>query len=203
MSQRSSSSTTLLLELGDRVLRSWWTVVAGMCMGLAAGSIALAYLPKVYEATARIWISEQEISARVVESTVKDDMALKLAAFRDTVIADEYMIELIEQTYGLPATDEELTERMKQVRASLVVDTVENRRVGVQAFALAYRDEDPRQAAKVVNTLSALYVLQNAELRKESAVKVADAIQTMADRAKQEVRRHRRQADAIQAGAPV
>ena len=80
--QPSNSSTTLLLELGDRVRRSWWTLIAGICFGLAGGTIALRYIPKVYEATTRIWISEQEISSRVVESTVKDDMALKLAAFR-------------------------------------------------------------------------------------------------------------------------
>lgn len=184
--QAPQSNATVLLELGDRVRRSWWTVIAGICLGLAGGRIALQHMPKVYEAKTRIWISEQEISERVVKSTVKDDMALKLAAFRDAVLAEEYMIELIERTYGMPANDEELTARMGQIRSNVSIDPVRARRLGVQAFSLGYQDTDPRQAARVVNMLTRLYVSQNADLRKKSAVKVAGAIHGMADKAKAE-----------------
>lgn len=186
MAQPNNSNATLLLELGDRLLRSWWTVVAGGCLGLAAGVIALQHMPKIYEATTRIWISEQEISESVVRETVKDDMALKLAAFRDAVLADEYMIQLIQRTFGTPANDEELTARMGQVRGGVSIDTVNSRRKGVQAFSLAYRDTDPQRAANVINTLSRLYVNQNSEHRMDQAVEVASAIQKMADNAKAE-----------------
>ena len=116
-----NTSTTTLLELGDRLRRSWWTLIAGGCLGLAAAVVALHQMPKVYEASTRIWISEQEISERVVESTVKDDMALKLAAFRDAVLADEYMIELVERTFGVPETDAELTANMGQIRRNVSI----------------------------------------------------------------------------------
>lgn len=186
MSAPVNSTATLLLELGDRVRRSWWTAIAGVCVGLAAATVALQYIPKVYEATTRIWIAEQEISESVVLSTVKDDMALKLAAFRDAVLADEYMIVLIERSFGAPKTDEELTDRMARVRHNVSIEPINSKRLGVQAFALAYRDADPRRAASVVNLLAQLYVSQNSTLRKASAFKVADAIQTMADKVKSE-----------------
>ena len=182
----AANNATLILELGDRVLRSWWTVVAGACIGLACGVIALQHMPKVYEATTRIWISQQEISESVVRSTVKDDMALKLAAFRDAVLADEYMIELIKHTFGVPETDEELNASMAQVRGNVTIDTVNASRKGVQAFRLGYRDTDPQRAANVINTLSQLYVAQNTAFRMDSAVKVEGAIQKMASSAKSE-----------------
>jgi len=186
MNQPSNSGTTLLLELGDRVRRSWWTLIAGICFGLAGGTIALRYIPKVYEATTRIWINEQEIPEGVVGSTVKDEMTLKLAAFRTAVIADEYLIELIERIFGVPADDAELTARMNQVRDGLSIRPLESRQRGIQAFSLAYRDADPRRAADVVNTLTDLHVRQNTDLRKRSAVRIAGAIHTMAAKAKAE-----------------
>ncbi len=186
MNQPSNSGTTLLLELGDRVRHSWWTLIAGVCFGLAGGTIALRYIPKVYEATTRIWINEQEIPSGVVGSTVKDEMTRKLAAFRTAVIADEYLIELIERIFGMPATDSELTARMNQVRNGLRIRPLESRQQGIQGFLMAYRDADPRRAANVVNTLTQLHVTQNTDLRKKSAVRIAGAIHTMADKAKAE-----------------
>jgi len=180
------NNATLLLELGDRVRRSWWTVVAGICLGLSGGAIALQHMPKVYEATTRVWISKQEISEGVVESTVRDDTALKLAAFRDSVLADQYILKLIEQTFGMPSNDEELTARMNQIRGNVSIQTVQSRGRGVQAFALAYRDNDARRAANVVNTLANLYVTSNSDSRMESAVKIAGAIQEMVEEAKKE-----------------
>ena len=35
----------LLLELGDSVGRSWWTIVAGVCIGLSLGIVAVKFAP--------------------------------------------------------------------------------------------------------------------------------------------------------------
>ncbi len=39
-----TSGLSLILELVDRLFRSWWTVVAGLCLGLAGSLLALNYL---------------------------------------------------------------------------------------------------------------------------------------------------------------
>lgn len=184
---KSQSNTTLFLELGDRVLRSWWTVVAGLCIGLAVGYLALQYLPKVYQASTRIWISQQQIPEEVVRTTVTDDTSQRLMAFRDAVLEQDYMIELIEETFGLPATEAELRGLIGTVKANIeVMPAGGGRRGGLQAFALSYRDNEPQRAARVVNTLTRLFINQNSEFRREQAEKTAETIQAMADKAKAE-----------------
>ena len=185
---KSQSNTTLFLELGDRVLRSWWTVVAGLSIGLAVGYLALQYLPKVYQASTRIWISQQQIPEEVVRTTVTDDMSQRLMAFRDAVLEQDYMIELIEETFGLPATEEELRALIARVKGNIeVMPAGGGRRGGLQAFALSYRDAEPQRAAKVVNTLTTLFINQNSEHRREQAEATAETIQAMADKAKEEL----------------
>ena len=177
---------TLILELGDRVLRSWWTLVAGVCCGLAGGLVALHFMPEVYQATTKVWVNRQQIPDDVVRSSVRDDMSLRVLAFRDSVLEQPYMIELIERTIGLPETEPELTALINQVSSRVVVTPITNRRSGVSAFAMSYRDSDPRRAADIVNTLTRLFINQNSEFRKGLAETTADTIQRMAAKAKGE-----------------
>ena len=60
-----STINPLVLDVLDTFRRSWWTIVAGVCVGLAAGAIALHYIPKKYEASTTIWISKSQLPESV------------------------------------------------------------------------------------------------------------------------------------------
>src|SRR5262245_49109601 len=95
-----SGGLALLLELADRLVRSWWTVIAGLCVGLAGGMRALDYLPQTYFASTKILVSPPTIPPDLVRSASGDDMAFRFAALKEEVLSRPYMLTLIEKTYG-------------------------------------------------------------------------------------------------------
>ena len=52
---KADPKIAMLMQLGDAVLRHWWTVVAGLCLGAGSAMITLNYLPKTYEASTKIF----------------------------------------------------------------------------------------------------------------------------------------------------
>ena len=175
-----SAINPLVFDLLDTVRRSWWTIVAGVCVGLAAGAIALHYMPKKYEASTTIWISKQQIPESVVRSTVSEDMSQRLLFFKSAVLEQPYMVELIERVFGLPESEGELRELIAGVRRRVSVIAGGSGRRGLTAFALNYRDKNPKRAAKLVNTLAELYIAQNEEFRSGRAGRTAERIESMA-----------------------
>ena len=178
-----------LFDLTQTLLRSWWTLVAAVCLGLAGATLALQHLPKKYQATTTIWLSRPQLPESFQRSTVNEDMTRRLVVFRAAVLDQPYMIELINATFGLPETEEGLRSLMTTVRSRVTVENlVTSRRQGFTTFALTYRgDGDPQRAANVINTLTRLYITQNAEFRSKRAEKTAEALTSMTEAVKPEL----------------
>jgi polysaccharide chain length determinant protein (PEP-CTERM system associated) len=170
-------------ELVDVVLRSWWTLVAGVCIGLAAAVIALHYAPKKYEASTKIFMAQPKIPTEYVRSVVTDDTALRLAAVKEAVLSRPYMLRLIESTFGMPDTEEGAENLMNDVRGRMDVKVLPN----LFVFVLSYRDSDPKRAANVVNTLADLYTKQNAQFRAEQAKETTQTLEGFAYDARSEL----------------
>src|SRR5215510_8621078 len=95
-----SGGLSIALELIDRLLRSWWTIVAGLCLGLACSLAALQVLPKTYEAATKILVAPPKISQDFIRNTISDDTAMRIAAMKAAVLSRPYLLQLIESTYG-------------------------------------------------------------------------------------------------------
>lgn len=184
---QASSGQAVVFELVDRLVRSWWTIIAGITLGIAGSLYALDQIPKVYQATTKIWIQSQMIPEDVVESTVRDEMSLRLMTFRDAVLEKPYLIELITTTFDIPADAAALEQLENRIRRSVEVTPISRGRQGFMGFALTYADTDPRRAAKVVNKLTSLYIKQNSDYRIQQAERTTTAIEAMAADAKLEV----------------
>ena len=175
-----SNMNPMVFDVLDIFRRSWWTIVAGVCVGLAAGAIALHYMPKKYEASTTIWISKSQLPESVLRSTVSEDNLRRLLFFKSAVLEQPYMVELIERVYGLPDSEEKLRQLILGVRKRVTVVAKRSARRGLTAFALTTRDKDPRRAAKLVDTLAELYIAQNEEFRSGRAERTAKKIDSMA-----------------------
>lgn len=175
-----------LFDLTQTLLRSWWTLVAAVCLGLAGATLALQHLPKKYQATTTIWLSRPQLPESVAPPTVNEDMTRRLIVFRAAVLDQPYMIELINATFGLPETEEGLRNLMTTLRSRVTVENlITSRRQGFATFELTYRgDSDPQRAASVINTLTRLYISQNAEFRSKRAEKTAEALISMTEAVK-------------------
>jgi polysaccharide chain length determinant protein (PEP-CTERM system associated) len=171
-----------VLEMLDRVLRSWWTVVAGLCLGAASATVALVYLPKTYEASTTIFVAPQQVPQEYVRSTVMDDMAMRLQSLREAVLSRPYLMRLVKE-FGGAVRGQEIERLLDSMRSRIEV-TVRNtggdgRRSG-GVFSLTYRDSNPDRAARVVNFLADFYMQENVRFRTAQAEGTTKTIDSLA-----------------------
>jgi polysaccharide chain length determinant protein (PEP-CTERM system associated) len=168
---------TVLLDILDRVLRSWWTIVAGMCLGTAGSVCAMHYLPKIYQARSKIFVAPPKVPQDLVRTTVEDDMSLRLEALQQAVLSRPYMEKLIESEFKpLFAATEDRERLIRTVRSKVSVLVINN------VIEISYRDRDPVRAAAVVNTLADTFIQENTRYRTARAGETTKTIQEIASR---------------------
>ena len=132
------------MDLTKTALRSWWTIMAGICLGLAGAVLALDGIPPKFEATATILTDSQP-----------------LTNVRAVLLREEAMVELVKRTHGLPEHDDALPGLIAGVRDGIRLSLDGSRKRGLDSVELRYRDTDARRAALTVNTLAELYLDRN------------------------------------------
>ncbi len=170
-------------ELADALLKSWWTVVAGLCFGLAGALLALDYMPRIFEASTKVRIAPQEIPEDWVKSTVTDDMSQRLREIRQAILTRGNMLELAKRNLEIPKDDAELDGMIRWLRSSVDVQSPRESRL----FILTFHDTDAERSANIVNTLTELYIEQNRDFRSSMATKMREQYETSAGEAKVEL----------------
>jgi succinoglycan biosynthesis transport protein ExoP len=184
----AQSAQVVVLEIADRLLRAWFTVVAGISLGLAGGIVALHYMPRTYEASTTIFVAPQQIPQEFVRSTVTDDMSIRLASLREAVLSRPYLTKLVEkfaeETHDSRRDAEAIERTIQSMRSRIEVNVIESERVGSRSggvFTLTYRDNDPERAAQLVNTLADFYMEENARFRAGQAEGTTRTISGLAE----------------------
>lgn len=171
---------TMLLELLDRLTRSWWTIVAGACLGLAGAIAALNYLPKTFEATTTVLVVPPQIPENMQRNMVTDDMSMRLRALREAILSRPYMLQLIEDVYGEIEDPQRLDNMIRSIQGRLQITLLRiDQREGGGVFSLAYRDGDAERAARVVNRSAQLYIEQNIQFRTTQAQGAARTFESL------------------------
>jgi polysaccharide chain length determinant protein (PEP-CTERM system associated) len=180
---------TIALEILDRIMKSWWTVVAGICLGLSAATGALFYMPKVYQASTTIFVVPPQMPDQLIRSTVTDDMSTRLSALREAVISRPYMIQLIKEIHGEIEDEARLDRMVSSIGSRVVVSLMRiDPRRGGGVFSLSFRSGNPEMAAETINKLAALYIQQNIQFRTDQAQETADTIKELADEVEVQLR---------------
>ena len=179
---------TLVLDLLDGVRRSWWTVVAGVCVGIAAALAMLHYTPKVYEASTKIFAAAERIPQDYIRPTVTDDTEVRLRAIREAVLSRPYLLNIIETSFGsVPQDEEQLAILLKTIRSKVQVYYA----TGSRFFEIRYQDTNPVRAASVANALADFYIEENARIRTEKARGATDTLEELAEQIAGELARRR------------
>jgi polysaccharide chain length determinant protein (PEP-CTERM system associated) len=176
----SSGGFAPALEVADRLMRSWWTVVAGACLGLSGSLLALHYLPKTYEATTKILVAPPKLPQEFVKNTINDDTALRIAALREAVLSRPYMMKLIDESYGTNRSEAETQVLLQSIRGRVEVNVERFSREGTGLFAVKFRDSDPKRAAAFVNDLADLYIKENSKYRSGRAQETTTTLEQLA-----------------------
>ena len=170
----------IILEGFTKILKSWWTVVAGISLGIAVATIALQYLPRIYQADTTVLVIPPQIPESLMRSTVTDDMSMRLRALREAVLSRNYMEQLINEIYGEDLSAEAVDGLTRSISGRMEVTALRiDPRQGGGVFQLSFRDDDPVRVAAVVNRLTRLYIDQNVRFRTVQAAGTEDTIRTL------------------------
>lgn len=163
MAVTADARKAIVLEVVDGVLRSWWTIIAGICLGLTVALTALHYLPKTYQTRTVIYVAPNA-TART-RGAAPDDMRPRIRTLRERVLSRQYLTRIIEEHYAMPPTDRERDLLMESIKSRVNVDVRQNS----TTFFLQFADNDPVRCAGVTNALAQLFIDENTAFRIEDA----------------------------------
>lgn len=126
--------SALAAELARPLLDSWWTVVAGICLGLAAGMLGYRHAPKEYRATVTMAVEPDDGSVAGLYDAATDHEVLA------RLVADDLLP--VESATSPEAQVRDLTRHVSVAR--LPEDGV---------LALTIGAAEPDAAARVANAL--------------------------------------------------
>ena len=182
----------LVLELLDSLLKSWWTVVAGVMIGASVSLLVLQYTPEMFEAQAAIRVNVEKLPAAFVQRTVPDDP--DLSKLRSKVLSDENLHTVIAEAFPeakpTPAQEQGLASRISgRVRLSF------NKSKG--EINVLYRDYKSQRAAQVTNMLAQFFVVENKEQRSESARSIRESLEGLTSDVESELQQLQRELNGL------
>ncbi len=191
------------LDLGDylaafRRRRGMILLVAGIIFII--GLIIASVWPPTYQSSSTILIEEQEIPSDLIQSTVTTYAAQRIQVISQRVMARSNLLEIVNK-YNLYekerrryTTEEVLFEMREDIGIEMITAEVVDPRTGrpgiaAIAFSLSYLSENPKQAQKVANELTTLYLDENLKSRTEKAAETTDFLTVEATRLNDEIAR--------------
>ena len=191
------------LDLGDylaafRRRRGMILLVAGIIFII--GLITAWVWPPTYQSSSTILIEEQEIPSELIQSTVTTYAAQRIQVISQRVMARSNLLEIVNK-YNLYekerrryTTEEVLLEMREDIGIEMITAEVVDPRTGrpgiaAIAFSLSYLSENPKQAQKVANELTTLYLDENLKSRTEKAAETTDFLTVEANRLNDEIAR--------------
>ena len=172
-----SKQKTALLESAETVMGSWWTLVVGVCLGLAGAVIVLHYTARIFEASATLSMGSEVLPSGVVKETVVADPEVQLQEIRRAALGEANIKEVISATFGL---GEDPT-RIQNLESKIRSNTRVSRAGWSDSFELKFRDSNPERAAKVTNMLAEFFVKESRSFRKTRAADTAQTIKELAE----------------------
>lgn len=150
-----------LMDSADYLLRSWWTLVAGLCLGLAVALLVLHYTPRLYEARVTVDAYSEMLPDELIRPTVSADTEVRLRKLRKRVMAPPEVTALVSDHLDMTEPGEERDAIVRGIMSGIALNYRERSRF----FQLSYRDTDPERAAVVVNAVADRFIEENRLLR--------------------------------------
>ena len=168
-----------LLEILRR--RRMLAVLPFLFVLTAAVSLAV-FLPSLWTARSLVLVNRQAIPERYVTPTVQADIEARLLTLSQEILTPERLTQIARQ-YGLyrnARSTDDLVDRMrKDIRIELMDQREQRGRESRSfLFTVSYTAANPVVAARVANTLSALYIEENGRQREQAAASTSEFLGT-------------------------
>ena len=145
------------------------------CIAVIISSIAIClYLPSIYKSTSQILVKRPEISSDYVKQSVTGYAEERVGSIKSHILNSERLEGMIEQYKLYPDLQEELSvddivSLMQNNTTILTEETDFVKDSGGIVFALSYEDTDPQTAQQINKLLTAMFLEENINIRKQEA----------------------------------
>src|SRR3989440_12631409 len=140
------------------------------------------FLPSLWTARSLVLVNRQAIPERYVTPTVQADIEARLLTLSQEILTPARLTQIARQ-YGLyrnARSTDDLVDRMrKDIRIELMDQREQRGRESRSfLFTVSYTAATPVVAARVANTLSALYIEENGRQREQAAASTSEFLGT-------------------------
>lgn len=137
-------------------LYRWWGLVTAWVVGLLA-SVVIVLMPDRYESSARIFVDTQSILRPLMSGlAIQPNIDQQVAILSRTLISRPTVERLIQMA------DLDIAAKTKEQREALIAQLTAKLRIQSAGrdnlYTLAYQDEDPQRAKRVVQALMSIFV---------------------------------------------
>jgi polysaccharide chain length determinant protein (PEP-CTERM system associated) len=175
ISQIDFTSPATILEIISR--RRWFLIVA-LALALAVGCYLAVTMPKIYFAKTVILVEPQRVPQNYVKSIVSDDINSRIRSITQQILSRSNLESIINQfnMFSDPAHDGTYMEdKINLLRNQIAINVHGgSRKSDSHSFSIGVKDEDPKMAAQIANSLAASFITENLKVRETQALGTSD-----------------------------
>lgn len=162
-------------------------------LGLIVTAGVTTVLDPIYQSTATVLITSQQIPEDFVRSTVRENTLANLNAMIGAVLSAENLSQLIDQYELFPqAADRARIDLVGEMRSRILAEPRGgySRHSSSMVYEISYESEDPYESAKVANALAAFFVEASISRRNVQARRTTTFLRRELERDEKELREH-------------
>lgn len=153
----------------DIVLRRKYWVIIPFLVSLLGGGYYTLVTPKIYQAETLILVQPQKVPEQYVRSLVDASIEERLKTITQQVTSRTNLEAIIKNHQLYNQGEMILDQKVELFRKRIVVNVGKGGRGG-NIFTLAFKDNHPKKAADVTNTLASNFISENLTIRESQAI---------------------------------
>jgi len=152
--------------------RKWWIIIPFVVLMMGSYGV-YKKLPKMYKATTLILVQPQKLPTNYVNPTVTLSITDRLPTISQQILSRTILEQVINQLHLLenPADPLRLTKKVNSLRKAIKIEVNPGGRgrETTSTFAISFEDENPVNAARIVNKIASVSIAENLKEREEQA----------------------------------
>jgi polysaccharide chain length determinant protein (PEP-CTERM system associated) len=150
------------------VRRKWWIIIPFVLVMMGSYGV-YKRLPKNYEAQTLILVRPQQISKDYVQPTVSQSVSNLLATIKEQILSRSNLEKVITQLNLTKDLSDplEMEKKAGSMRKAIKIEVQRTRRATSSSLSISFVDENPGDAARIVNKIASLFITENVNMREK------------------------------------
>ncbi len=147
-------------------LKKRWFIILPLIITLAAGICLSIMLPRVYTAKTLILVIPKSVPDKYVPNLLSTDVQQRINTIKQQMLSRSNLEKIIDELKlfsGPEYKNMYLIDKIENIRKRVKLRISKGRR-GIESFTIEFTGKDPKQVAKVVNTLAETFINESIKI---------------------------------------